>query len=79
MEVYYPHPTPQAYFVGAGAQTLWEKAAKFKTSSLKYDIFKSLVWNSSNLFNSQISKIAENLFLSLFLSFIGRNARYFFR
>ena len=79
MEVYYPHPTPQAYFVGAGAQTLWEKAAKFKTSSLTYDIFKSLVWNSSNLFNSQISKIAENMFLGLFLFLIGRNACYIFR
>ena len=42
-------PPLQAYFVGAGAQTLWGKAAKFKTSALKYDICKSLVWNSSNL------------------------------
>ena len=39
---------------------------------------KSLVWNSSNLFNSQISKIADNVFLGIFLSFIGRNACYFF-
>ena len=40
---------------------------------------KSLVWNSSNLFNSQISKILENVFLGFFLSCIGRNACYFFR
>ena len=72
-------PPLQAYFVGAGAQTLWGKAAKFKTSALKYDIFKSLVWNSSNLFNSQISKIAENVFLGLFFFLIGRNACYIFR
>ena len=72
-------PPLQAYFVGAGAQTLWGKAAKFKTSALKYNIFKSLVWNSSNLFNSQISKIVENVFLGLFLFLIGRNACYIFR
>ena len=72
-------PPLQAYFVGAGAQTLWGKAAKFKTSALKYNIFKSLVWNSLNLFNSQISKIAENVFLGLFLFLIGRNACYIFR
>ena len=72
-------PSLQGYFIGAGAQTLWGKAAKFKTSALKYDIFKSLVWNSSNLFNSQISKIAENMFLGLFLFLIGRNACYIFR
>ena len=32
-------PPLQAYFVGAGAQTLWGKAAKFRTSAFKYDIF----------------------------------------
>ena len=32
-------PPLQAYFVGAGDQTLWGKAAKFRTSAFKYDIF----------------------------------------
>ena len=36
-------PPLQAYFVGAGAQALWGKAAKFKTSAFKSDTFKSLV------------------------------------
>ena len=36
-------PPLQAYFVGAGVQTLWGKAAKFETSAFKYDIFKGLV------------------------------------
>ena len=72
-------PSLQGYFIGAGAQTLWGKAAKFKTSTFKSDIFKNSVWNSSNLFNSKISKIVENVFLGLFLFLIGRNACYIFR
>ena len=33
MEVYFPHTSPPE---------LWDKAAKFKTSAFKYDIFQEL-------------------------------------
>ena len=72
-------PPLQTYFVDALAQTLWGKLLCLRLPLSNTIFSNSLVWNSSNLFNSQISKIAENVFFGLFLFIIGRNACYFFR
>ena len=80
--VYLPHPSPPDLFRWcSSSDSTWSKAPLYgaKLLSLHNLTFsKRLVWNSSNWFNSQISKITENVFLGLFLFFINRNACYFF-